>query len=166
MSFLFDVHAPNKQLCVAYTAILLLQLPWPEPSWFYALWFAVNWPTFGPKGRHKATAQDKEVQLRQELQDFLAANDGVRPGSRTPIYQKLKKAGFLGLLDAIVIETDEEKERRLRNELQIFLADNDGVRPGSTSSLYQKLKKAGFLHLLQRSATLVPLWVQVAPKRH
>ena len=50
--------------------------------------------------------------------------------------QKLKKAGFLHLLDAIVIATDEEKERRLRNELRIFLAENDGIRPGSTSSLF------------------------------
>ena len=100
------------QLCMAYTAILLLQLPWPEPSWFYALWFAVNWPTFGPKGRPKATAQDKEVQLRKELQDFLAQNNGVRPGSKSPLYQKIKRAGLLHLLDAVVMETQEEKERR------------------------------------------------------
>ena len=94
------------------------------------------------------TDEEKERRLRNELQNFLAANDGVRPGSTSSLYQKLKKAGFLHLLDAIVIETDEEKERRLRQELEVFLAENEGVRPGSTSSLYQKLKKAGFLHLL------------------
>ena len=71
MSFLFEVHAPNRAICVMYTAILLLQLPWPEPSWFYALWFAVNWPTFGPKGRPKAKEQDKQNSLREELQQYF-----------------------------------------------------------------------------------------------
>ena len=151
MSFLFDVHAPNKQLCVAYTAILLLQLPWPEPSWFYALWFAVNWPTFAPKGRPKASLEDKEVQLRKELEDFLAANDGVRPGSRTPLYQKLRRAGLLNLLEAPVTETQEDKEIRLGKELQVFLENNAGSRPPRTSALYVRLQKADLLHLLDAS---------------
>ena len=149
MSFLFDVHAPSTHLCVAYTAILLLQLPWPEPSWFYALWFAVNWPTFGPKGRPKATGQDKEIQLQNELRDFLEANDGVRPGHRTPLYQKIRRAGLLHLLNDVQMETPEQREVRLRQELELFLEQNHGTRPGSSSTLYQKLQRNGLLNLLQ-----------------
>ena len=149
LSFLFDVHAPNRTMCIVYTMILLVQLPWPEPSWFYALWFAVNWPTFGPKGRPKATAQDKEAQLRQELADFLATNDGVRPASRTPLYQKIRRAGLLHLLEAPVTETQEDKEMRLGKELQVFLENNGGSRPQWNSPLYVRLQKADLLHLLE-----------------
>ena len=149
LSFLLDVHAPNRTMCIVYTMILLVQLPWPEPSWFYALWFAVNWPTFGPKGRPKATAQDKEVQLRQELADFLATNNGVRPASRTPLYQKIRRAGLLHLLEAPVTETQEDKEMRLRKELQVFLENNGGSRPQWNSPLYVRLQKADLLHLLE-----------------
>ena len=149
LSFLFDVHAPNRTVCIVYTALLLLQLPWPEPSWFYALWFAVNWPTFGPKGRPKASAQDKEVQLRQELADFLAANDGVRPAGRTPRYQKIRRAGLLHLLETPVAQSQEDKEIRLRKELEVFLENNGGTRPQWNSALYVRLQKANLLHLLE-----------------
>ena len=52
-SFLLGVHAPNEQLCIAYTILFSMHLPWPEPAWCYSLFFALNWPTFAPKGRAK-----------------------------------------------------------------------------------------------------------------
>ena len=152
LPFVFDVHAPNKILCVFYTAILLLQLPWPEPSWFYALWFAVNWPTFGPKGRPKASTQDKEETLREEVAKYIMENPQKRLPASSALYKRLQRVKLLHLLDKPVAETPEEKEARLLAELQQHLADSDGVRPSWTSPLYVKLQKAGLLRMLETSA--------------
>ena len=125
MSFLFGVHAPNRLLCVAYTAVLLLHLPWPEPTWFYALWFALNWPTFGPKGRPKAEQQDKEEQLRQELHDYMDAHAGQCPPTTSALYAKFRRANLLLFLQEEKSAREEqlrqaqqqEKEEQLRQEL-------------------------------------------------
>ena len=44
------------------------------------------------------TQEDKESRLRQELEVFLAENEGVRPGRSTALYVKLQKARLLKLL--------------------------------------------------------------------
>ena len=151
LSFLLGVHAPNKQLCVAYTALLLMHLPWPEPSWFYALWFAVNWPTFGPKGKAKASAAEKEAALRAEVVEFQRLHPGERPKSRSSLYEKLRRAGALHLLEAREAETEEQRRQHLKQEVEAYLAANDGRRPAWTSSLYVKLQKAGALDLLEKA---------------
>ena len=71
-SFLLGVHAPNEQLCIAYTILFLMHLPWPEPAWCYSLFFALNWPTFAPKGR----AKPSEDALREELAEYRKENPG------------------------------------------------------------------------------------------
>ena len=68
--FLLGVHAFHEQLCIAYTALLLMHLPWPEPSWFYSVWFACNWPTFAPKGQ----AKQSEESFQQEVADYQREN--------------------------------------------------------------------------------------------
>ena len=149
MSFLFGVHAPNRLLCVAYTAVLLLHLPWPEPTWFYALWIALNWPTFGPKGRPKAEQQDKEEQLRQELHDYIDAHAGQFPPTTSALYQKLRKGKLLRFLQEEKSAREErlrqaqqqDKEEQLRQELHDYIDAHAGQFPPTTSALYQKLRK-------------------------
>ena len=136
LSVLLRVHAASQHLCIAYTALLFLHLPWPEPSWCYAFWLAVHWPTFGPKGRRKVAAEFKEAHLRQEVQEYMAANAGARPSATSAVYQRLKRAQLLHLLHDIEAETDEQRERRLREELAEHLRAQAGSRPSWTSPLY------------------------------
>ena len=128
-----------------------MHLPWPEPSWFYAIWFAVNWPTFGPKGKAKASAAEKEAALRAEVIEFQRLHPGERPKSRSSLYEKLRRAGALHLLEAREAETEEQRRQRLKQEVEAYLAANDGRRPARTSSLYVKLQKAGALDLLEKA---------------
>ena len=151
LSFLLGVHAPNKQLCVAYTALLLMHLPWPEPSWFFAIWFAVNWPTFGPKGKAKASAAEKEAALRAEVVEFQRLRPGERPKSRSSLYEKLRRAGALHLLEAREAETEEQRWQRLKQEVEEHQVAHPGRRPDRTSPLYIKLQKAGALELLEKT---------------
>ena len=157
MSFLFGVHAPNRLLCVAYTAVLLLHLPWPEPNWFYAFWFVLNWPTFGPKGRPKAQQQEKEEQLRQELHDYIDAHDGQCPPTTSALYAKLRRAKLLSLLEEeksarekqLRQAQQQEKEEQLRQELRDYMDAHAGQCPATTSALYTKLREADLLRLLK-----------------
>ena len=156
-SFLFGVHAPNRHLCTAHTALLLVHLPWPEPAWFYAFLFALTWPTFGPKGRPKADAAAKEERLRQELRDYMDANAGQCPPTTSALYTKLRRANLLRLLEAEKSAREEQlrqaeqqqKEEQLRQELRDYMDAHAGQCPPTTSALYTKLRRTNLLRLLE-----------------
>ena len=46
----------------------------------------------------QAEEQKKEVQLRQELRDYMDANAGQPPPTTSALYSKLRRAGMLRLL--------------------------------------------------------------------
>ena len=165
LSFVFDVRAPNNILRIFYTAILLLQLPWPEPSWFYAFWFAVSWPTFGPKGRPKASTQDKEATLREEITKYIMENPQKRLPSSSTLYKRLQRAKLLHLLDKPVAENPEEKEASAstqdkeetwREEVAKYIKENPQKRLPSSSALYKRLQRVKLLHLLPKPVAKTP----------
>ena len=134
-----------------------MHLPWPEPAWFYALLFALTWPTFGPKGRPKAGAAQREERLRQELRDYMDANAGQCPPTTSALYTKLRRANVLRLLEAEKSAREEQlrqaeqqkKEVQLRQELRDYMDANAGQSPPTTSALYSKLRRADLLRLLE-----------------
>ena len=134
-----------------------MHLPWPEPAWFYALLFALTWPTFGPKGRPKAGAAQREERLRQELRDYMDANAGEQLPTTSALYSKLRRAGLLRLLEAEKSAREEQlrqaeeqkKEVQLRQELRDYMDANAGQSPPTTSALYSKLRRADLLRLLE-----------------
>ena len=134
-----------------------MHLPWPEPAWFYAVLFALTWPTFGPKGRPKADAAQREERLRQELRDYMDANAGEQLPTTSALYSKLRRAGLLRLLEAEKSAREEQlrqaeeqkKEVQLRQELRDYMDANAGQSPPTTSALYSKLRRADLLRLLE-----------------
>jgi len=128
-----------------HTALLLVHLPWPEPAWFYAFLFALTRPTFGPKGRPKAHAAEREKQLRQELRHYMDANAGQCPPTSSALYTKLRRANLLRLLE----EDRLPREEQLRQELRDYMDAHAGQSPPTTSALYAKLRRADMLRLLE-----------------
>ena len=149
-SFLLGVHAPNEQLCIAYTLLFSMHLPWPEPGWYYSVWFAWNWPTFAPKGRPKAS----EASLREELEVYRRDHPGQPLSARSGLHQKLKRVNMLHLLEEMaqgVPGPEPLSEAALREELEAYRRDHPGQPLPARSGLHQKLKRAGLLRLLPLS---------------
>ena len=106
-------------------------------------------PIHAPSERGSRAAAGRDG---REVQEHLAANAAERPPAKSALYQKLKRAQLLHLLDDIEAETDEQREVRLREELAEHLRAHAGSRPSWTSPLYIKLQKAGLLGLLQAAS--------------
>ena len=96
--------------------------------------------------------EERRESLEQEVEAYLAANDGRRPAWTSSLYVKLQKAGALDLLEkATVAQSPEERRESLEQEVEAYLAANDGRRLAWTSPLYVKFQKAGALDLLEKA---------------
>ena len=154
-SFLLGVHAPNEQLCIAYTILFSMHLPWPEPAWCYSVCFAWNWPTFAPKGR----AKPSEDSLREELAEYKRENPGKSLPAKSSLYRKLQTENMLHLLEDMaqgVPGPEKLSEAALREELAEYQKENPGKSLPAKSPLYRKLQSGNMLHLLEDMAQGVP----------